>query len=342
MVDKILSKTIRSLSNERVITGDRPTGKLHIGHYVGSLASRVSMQKCNLQYILIANLQALTDDISRHQLIKDNVFELVKDYISVGIDPKKSTIFLQSDVQELGELTIILLNFVSYSKLSHNPTLKQEIKDRYKDNKVNMGFLCYPISQASDILAFQPTIVPVGSDQNPMIEQCNYIINKVNSLTNKQLFNNVSSVTSHFPRLVGLDGKKKMSKSLNNCIYLSDSDEDIKKKVFSMFTDPNHVKIEDPGKVEGNTVFSYLDIFFKDTNELERLKQKYQKGGLGDTYLKNLLYESLSEFLSPIREKRQCIDQKRIKDILEEGKIRAKHEASKTLSTIKNILNLYV
>lgn len=332
------NQDLANLENKIVLTGDRPTGKLHLGHYVGSLKNRTILQKKNTQYIMVANLQALTDNMHSHFDIAKYSIEIVKDYIAAGIDPNLNTIFLQSEVPALSELTILFLNCVKYAKLIRNPTLKEEIKDKYKADSVNMGFLCYPISQAADILAFSTDYVPVGLDQAPMIEQCNDIVNSLNKLSESLSLKKVQPLFSHHPRLIGIDGKKKMSKSLNNFISLSETNEEIRKKVFAMYTDANHVKIQDPGQVEGNTVFAYLEVFFDDKNELNTLKARYTNGGVSDVSLKDLLYQTLLNIISPIRELRNSISDNSIRKILEKGSVEANEVAQKNLIHIKSSL----
>lgn len=323
-----------------VLTGDRPTGKLHLGHYVGSLVNRVLLQDNSTQYIMIADTQALTDNFDNPEHIIRNTYEIVLDYLSVGLDPNKTIIFIQSQVPALTELTVYFMNMVTVSRLQRNPTLKTEIKQKAYESQIPVGFFCYPISQAADILAFKPDLVPVGEDQAPMIEQTNEIVKKFNRIYNTNCLKEVEIYLSKFPRLVGIDGKNKMSKSLKNCIYLSDSEEDIRKKVFSMYTDPNHIKISDPGKVENNVVFSYLDAFYEDPEELERLKKHYAKGGLGDTTIKEILNTVLQKLLLPIREKRASLNREDIKEIVYQGTKNANIVANGTLSDVRDAIGI--
>ena len=301
-----------------ILTGDRPTGKLHLGHYIGSLKNRVILQNeenYDEMYVMIADAQGLTDNFDNPRKIKDNIIEVALDYLSVGIDPKKVNLFIQSQVPALAELSFYYMNLVTVSRLQRNPTVKSEIKQKNFETSIPVGFFCYPISQAADITAFKANIIPVGNDQLPMIEQTNEIVNSFNRIYGETLVNckAVLSEEKLAQRLPGLDGNAKMSKSLNNGIYLSDSSEEVYKKVMSMYTDPNHIKIEDPGNIEGNMVFTYLDVFsndeqikkYSDYNSLEEMKNHYKNGGLGDVKIKKVLYSVLEELLIPIREKRK-------------------------------------
>lgn len=337
-----LADNSANLENSIVLTGDRPTGKLHLGHYVGSLKGRVLLQEKNSQYIMVANLQALTDNMDSYSQVSKYSIEIVKDYVACGIDPNLSTIFLQSAVPAVSELSVLFFNCVKYAKLIRNPTLKEEIKNKYKEDSVNVGFLCYPISQAADILAFAADVVPVGLDQAPMIEQCNDIVGFLNRLSPQLALKKVSPLFSNYPRLIGIDGKHKMSKSLNNFISLSETDELIKKKVFSMYTDANHIRVEDPGKVENNVVFSYLDVFFDDQNELANLKARYRKGGVSDVFVKDFLYQTLLKLISPIRELRFSITDDTAREILQKGSEKASKIAQKNLLHIKNALEIKI
>ena len=302
-----------------ILTGDRPTGRLHIGHYVGSLKHRVQLQnsgRFDQIFIMIADAQALTDNWDNPEKIRQNVLEVALDYLSVGIDPEKTTILVQSMIPELTELTFYYMNLVTLSRLERNPTVKSEIQMRNFETSIPVGFLTYPISQTADITAFNATTVPAGEDQSPMVEQAREIVRKFNSLYGETLTepeimlpDNKASM-----RLPGTDGKAKMSKSLGNCIYLSDTEEDVKKKVMSMYTDPNHIKVSDPGQIEGNTVFTYLDAFCKDEyfaeylpdyQNLDELKEHYRRGGLGDVKVKKFLNKVLQEELAPIRARRR-------------------------------------
>ncbi|MEF2910784.1 MAG: tryptophan--tRNA ligase, partial [Phascolarctobacterium sp.] len=301
-----------------ILTGDRPTGRLHVGHYVGSLRQRVQLQNSGAYdkvYIMIADAQALTDNAEHPEKVRKNIIEVALDYLACGLDPAKSTLFIQSMVPQLTELTFYYMNLVTVSRLQRNPTVKNEIKMRNFEASIPTGFFCYPISQAADITAFRATVVPVGEDQLPMLEQCKEIVHKFNSVYGETLVDPDIMLPQNDAclRLPGIDGKAKMSKSLGNCIYLSDEPEDIKKKVMSMYTDPDHVRVEDPGKIEGNTVFTYLDAFsteehfakfLPDYANLDELKAHYKRGGLGDVKVKKFLNNVLQDVLEPIRERR--------------------------------------
>ena len=339
-----------------ILTGDRPTGKLHLGHYVGSLKRRVELQnsgKYDKIYIEIADSQAITDNAHNLDKVRENVIEVALDYLACGIDPNKSIIFVQSQIPELCELTFYYLNLVTLSRLERNPTIKEEIKLRNFETSIPAGFLTYPISQAADITMFDANIIPVGDDQLPMIEQTREIVRSFNNLYDNVLIEPKELLPDNeiCSRLPGLDGKAKMSKSLNNCIYLSDEPEVIEKKIMSMFTDPNHLKVEDPGKVEGNPVFIYLDAFctnehFKkylpDYNSLDELKAHYQRGGLGDVKIKRFLNNILQEELKPIRERRKEYEKniKEVYKVLEEGSLKAREAASIKMKEVKNAMKL--
>ena len=323
-----------------VLTGDRPTGHLHIGHYIGSIKNRVMLQEQHETLIMIADVQGLSDNFATPQKIKDNIQEVFKDYIACGIDLEKSTIFIQSLIPELFELTAYYMNLISLARLERNPTVKNELSQKSFAESIPVGFLCYPISQVADITAFKSTMIPVGDDQLPMIELSNEIVRKFNKTYNCDVLVESQAVLSNVQRLIGIDGKAKASKSLNNAIFMSDSPEEIKQKVYSMYTDPNHIKISDPGKVEGNVVFAYLDAFFDDKNELASLKTQYAKGGLGDSILKSLLNETLQNFLLPIREKRQAIEEKFIIEQLIEGSKKARILAAKTLFEVREAIGI--
>ena len=274
---------------EIVLTGDRPTGQLHLGHYVGSLLNRVELQNIYKQYVMIADIQALTDNAENPAKVRENVLQVALDYLAVGIDPKKTTIFIQSMIPEIAELTVLYLNLVTVNRLLRNPTVKTEIKQKDFGDSVPAGFLMYPVSQAADITIVKGTIVPVGEDQLPVIEQTNEIIRSFNRIYQTEVFPEAKAMVPKIARLVGLDGQAKMSKSLNNAIFLADEIDILKKRVMSMYTDPGHTHINSPGKVEGNVVFTYLDAFDNDTVKVAELKAHYQKGGLGDVVLKNYL-----------------------------------------------------
>ena len=338
-----------------ILTGDRPTGPLHIGHYAGSLKNRVKLQNepdIEKMYVMIADSQALTDNFDNPKKIQDNLYEVAIDYLSVGIDPEKVTIFIQSGVDELTTLTYYYMNLVTVSRLQRNPTIKTEIKQRGFETSVPAGFLNYPVSQAADITAFHANLIPVGDDQLPLLEQTNEIVDTFNriygdTLTRCEGYLNENEVAQRLP---GLDGNAKMSKSLGNCIYLKDDSETVKKKVMSMYTDPDHLKIEDPGKVEGNMVFLYLDVFatddqikkYSEFNSLSEMKSKYQQGGLGDVAIKNVLYRVIEEILTPIREKRKYYEENidLVKEILKNGTDEAKKDASKTLNEVKKAIGI--
>lgn len=337
--------------NKIILTGDRPTGKLHLGHYVGSLKRRVELQNSGEYdkiFIMIADAQALTDNADNPDKVRENIIEVALDYLSCGLDPAKSHLFIQSQIPELTELSFYYMNLVTVSRLQRNPTVKSEIQMRNFEASIPVGFFTYPISQTADITAFKATTVPVGEDQLPMLEQAREIVRKFNSVYGETLVepealipeNNVCS------RLPGTDGKAKMSKSLGNCIYLSDSEEDVRKKVMSMYTDPNHIKITDPGNLEGNTVFTYLDAFatdehfaqfLPDYSNLDELKAHYQRGGLGDIKVKRFLDTVLQQELSPIRARRKELEKDipAIYEILHQGSIAAQEEAARTLAEVK-------
>lgn len=325
-----------------ILTGDRPTGKLHLGHYVGSLAARVELQATHRQFVMIADAQALTDHAHEPKKIRDNILEVALDYLAVGIDPHQTTIFIQSMVPALSELTMYYLNLITWNRLKHNPTVKLEIQQKGYGEEVPAGFMVYPVSQAADITAFKAEIVPAGDDQIPMIEQAVEIVRKFNRLYNTDVLIEPKVVTSTMARLPGIDGKGKMSKSLGNAIFLSDTPEEVTKKVKGMYTDPNHLRVEDPGKVEGNPVFTYLDAFGKDKGKIEELKAHYARGGLGDSVVKKYLLEVLLEFLAPIRKRREefAKDPKHVMQILFKGTEVANEAANKTLSEVKRAMGI--
>jgi tryptophanyl-tRNA synthetase len=323
-----------------ILTGDRPTGKLHLGHYTGSLSNRVNLQNSHNQYIMIADVQALTDNFENPTKVSENIYEVMADYISVGIDPEISTIFIQSGIPELYELTMYYLNLVTLGRLQRNPTVKAEIQQKGYSDSIPVGFLCYPVSQAADITAFGADLVPVGDDQLPMIEQTNEIVRKFNSIYNTNCLKEVKPLIGNVGRLVGIDGKAKASKSLNNTIFLSDSSDEIKKKVFMMYTDPNHLKVSDPGSVEGNVVFDYLDAFHQNREELDELKAHYKRGGLGDITIKNILNQTLQNLLEPIREKRNQLKKDDLMDLLFAGTKIAKKVAAEKLSEVRTAIGI--
>ncbi|MDR3155713.1 MAG: tryptophan--tRNA ligase [Holosporaceae bacterium] len=323
-----------------ILTGDRPTGNLHLGHYIGVLKSRVEQQYTHNQYILVADVQALTDYYETPQRVVENSLEVVKDYLAVGIDPQISTILIQSQIPAIAELTIYYMNLVSVSRLERNPTVKNEIAQKGLGKTLPIGFLNYPVSQAADITAFGGELVSGGEDQIPMIEQTNEIVRKFNRMYNTNCLKEASIYLSKVPRLVGIDGKAKASKSLNNAIFLSDPPEVIKEKVFAMFTDANHLKVSDPGMVDGNVVFTYLDAFCEDKDEIDSLKLKYQKGGLGDATLKSLLNDLLQNMLQPIREKRRLLSREYILDVCYDGTSRARKVSEVILNDVRNAIGI--
>ena len=339
-----------------ILTGDRPTGRLHVGHYVGSLRRRVELQNSGEFddiYIMIADAQALTDNFENPEKVRQNIIEVALDYLSAGLDPAKSTLFIQSQISELTELTFFYSNLVTVSRLQRNPTVKNEIKLRNFEASIPVGFFTYPISQAADITAFKATTVPVGEDQLPMIEQTREIVRKFNSIYDEVLVEPEVLLPENEAccRLTGIDGKQKMSKSLGNCIYLADTEEDVKKKVMSMYTDPTHIRREDPGHLEGNCVFTYLDAFSKpehfaeylpDYANLQELKDHYTRGGLGDVVVKKFLNNVLQEELAPIRARRAEYEKDipAVYEILRKGTEVARETAAQTLSEVKRAMRI--
>ena len=323
-----------------VLTGDRPTGSLHLGHYVGSLENRIMMQETHDMYVMVADVQALTDNFENPQKVRDNIVEVVKDYLAVGIDPQKATIFLQSQIKEIAELTVFYLNLVNLGRLERNPTVKHEMKQKGLGENIPVGFLCYPVSQAADITVVKATLVPVGEDQLPMIEQTNEIVRKFNRIYNSSCLKEAQALMGRSKRLVGIDGSEKASKSLGNAILLSDSTEELRRKVFAMYTDPDHLKVSDPGKVEGNAVFKYLDSFYNDAEHLNELKSHYQRGGLGDISLKQILFECLEKFLVPIRNRRELIKDSEIYEIIADGVNRTRKVAESTLDEVYDAMSI--
>lgn len=339
-----------------ILTGDRPTGRLHVGHYVGSLKRRVELQNSGEYdkiYIMIADAQALTDNADNPDKVRENIIEVALDYLACGLDPEKSTLFIQSQIPQLTELSFYYMNLVTVSRLQRNPTVKTEIKMRNFEASIPVGFFTYPISQAADITAFQATTVPVGEDQMPMLEQTKEIVHKFNTVYGETLTDPAILLPENEAclRLPGIDGKAKMSKSLGNCIYLAEEPEEIKKKVMSMYTDPDHIKITDPGKLEGNTVFTYLDAFSKpehferylpDYQNLDELKAHYTRGGLGDVKVKKFLNNVLQEELEPIRNRRKEYEKDiaYVYDILKKGSREAEKVAQKTLNDVKNAMRI--
>lgn len=328
-----------------VLTGDRPTGKLHIGHYVGSLRERVKMQESGEYdpFIMIADQQALTDNARDPEKIRRSLTEVALDYLAVGLDPAKSTLFVQSQIPALAELNLYYLNLVTVSRLERNPTVKAEIQQKNFNRSIPAGFFTYPVSQTADITAFKANLVPVGDDQEPMLEQAREIVRTFNSIYGEVLV----EPEGVFPpkgqgRIPGLDGNAKMSKSLGNAIYLSDDEDTLKKRVMSMYTDPNHIHVEDPGQVEGNVVFTYLDIFDQDTAKVQELKDHYRHGGLGDVKIKRYLMEVLNAELAPIRQRRAefAKDLPAVMDMLKAGSDRANQVAAQTLDEVKDAMGL--
>lgn len=339
-----------------ILTGDRPTGRLHVGHYVGSLKRRVELQNSgeyDKVFIMIADAQALTDNADNPEKVRQNVIEVALDYMACGLDPAKSTLFIQSQIAELCELSFYYMNLVTVSRLQRNPTVKSEIQMRNFETSIPVGFFTYPISQAADITAFKATTVPVGEDQSPMIEQTREIVHKFNSVYGETLVEPKILLPDNEAclRLPGIDGKAKMSKSLGNCIYLAEDPKDIKKKVMSMFTDPNHIRIEDPGSLEGNTVFTYLDAFCNDQHfeeylpdykNLDELKEHYQRGGLGDVKVKKFLNNVLQEELEPIRKRREELqkDIPYVYEVLKKGSEVARETVAQTLHEVRDAMKI--
>ena len=339
-----------------ILTGDRPTGRLHVGHYVGSLRGRVALQNSgnyDKVYIMIADAQALTDNAEHPEKVRQNIIQVALDYLACGLDPEKSTIFIQSTIPELAELTFYYMNLVTVSRLQRNPTVKAEIKMRDFETSIPAGFLAYPVSQTADITAFHATTVPVGEDQLPMLEQCKEIVHKFNTVYGETLTEPEIILPDNAAclRLPGIDGKAKMSKSLGNCIYLSDEPEEIKKKIMSMFTDPNHLRVQDPGKVEGNPVFIYLDAFCRpehfqeflpEYSCLDELKAHYQRGGLGDVKVKKFLNNVVQAELAPIRERRKAWEQRipEVYEILKKGSEEARKAAAKTMQDVRHAMQI--
>lgn len=339
-----------------ILTGDRPTGRLHIGHYVGSLKRRVELQNSGefeKIYIMIADAQALTDNAEHPEKVRQNIVEVALDYMACGLDPEKSTLFIQSMVPELTELSFYYMNLVTVSRLQRNPTVKSEIQMRNFESSIPVGFFTYPISQAADITAFKATTVPVGEDQEPMIEQTREIVRKFNSVYGDTLVEPEILLPDNKAclRLPGTDGKAKMSKSLGNCIYLADTEDEVKKKIMSMYTDPDHIRVEDPGKIEGNTVFTYLDAFSKpehfaeylpDYANLDELKAHYQRGGLGDVKVKKFLNNVMQEELAPIRNRRKELEKDipYVYEVLKKGSEEAESVARATLEDVKKSMKI--
>ena len=331
-------------TSQTILTGDRPTGQLHLGHYVGSLRQRVQLQHDHQQFILVADLQGLTDNGSNPQKISSNILEVMADYLAVGIDPQKTTICLQSALPALAELSALYMNIVTVARVERNPTVKNEIAQKGFSRSLPVGFLAYPISQAADITAFKAELVPVGDDQLPMIEQTNEIVHKMNSLTTTPILRHCKALLSDVSRLPGIDGNAKMSKSLGNTLTLSASEEEIHRAVSAMYTDPNHLRVADPGQVEGNVVFTYLDAFHADKAFVAEMKAHYRRGGLGDRQCKNALETCLQELLAPIRERRATYiqDKGMLLALLRRGSERAHELTQLTLHEVKRGLGLPV
>ena len=334
------------MAKEILLTGDRPTGKLHIGHYIGSLKNRVKLQNSGKYdpYIMIADTQALTDNARNPEKIRNSLIQVALDYLAVGLDPNKSTIYVLSQIPALFELTAYYMDLVTVARLERNPTVKTEIKQKDFKDSIPVGFLNYPVSQAADITAFKATIIPVGDDQEPMLEQTREIVRTFNRVYNTDI---LVEPKGYFPpkgqgRLPGLDGNAKMSKSLGNAIYLADDAKTVQKKVMSMYTDPNHIHVEDPGKIEGNTVFTYLDVFDPDKDKVAELKEEYQKGGLGDVKIKRYLNKVLEAELAPIRERREKFaqDEDAVYEMLLEGSKKANKVANETLQQVRDAIGL--
>ena len=331
-----------SARKKLILTGDRPTGPLHLGHYVGSLKNRVELQNTCDQFVMIADVQALTDNAENPEKVRENVLQVALDYLAVGINPAQSTIFIQSLIPALFELTVYYLNLVTWNRLKHNPTVKQEIVQKGYGESVPAGFMVYPVSQAADITAFKADLVPVGEDQLPMIEQTNEIVRHFNRIYKTDVLVECEALIPKMARLPGTDGKAKMSKSLGNCIYLGDSADAVAKKVKGMYTDPGHLRVEDPGKVEGNPVFIYLDAFDTDHAGLEEMKAHYQRGGLGDSIVKKRLNDVLQAFLEPIRKRREeyAKDPAMVMEIVHKGTEHANKVASQTLKEARKAMKL--
>ena len=331
-------------TSQTILNGDRPTGQLHLGHYVGSLRQRVLLQHDHQQFILVADLQGLTDNGSNPQKISSNILEVMADYLAVGIDPQKTTICLQSALPALAELSALYMNIVTVARVERNPTVKNEIAQKGFSRSLPVGFLAYPISQAADITAFKAELVPVGDDQLPMIEQTNEIVHKMNSLTTTPILRHCKALLSDVSRLPGIDGNAKMSKSLGNTLTLSASEEEIHRAVSAMYTDPNHLRVADPGQTEGNVVFTYLDAFHADKTFVAEMKAHYRRGGLGDRQCKNALETCLQELLAPIRERRATYiqDKGMLLALLRRGSERAHELTQRTLHEVKRGLGLPV
>jgi tryptophanyl-tRNA synthetase len=330
------------MKGHTILTGDRPTGALHLGHYVGSLRNRVELQNDNQQFIIVADLQALTDNADNPDKVRNNLTEVVLDYLAAGIDPQKSTIFVQSMIPALSELTMYYLNLVTVSRLERNPTVKDEMNQKGFEKNIPAGFLMYPISQAADITAFKADLVPVGQDQLPMIEQTREIADRFNHTYGAKVLVPPNAMIAAVSRLPGIDGQAKASKSLGNAIYLKDSPDEVARKVGLMYTDPKHINVSDPGQIEGNVVFAYLDAFDPNTAHVAELKAQYQQGGLGDVVLKKYLTSVLNDLLTPMRDRREQLAANidYIHQVLREGTDRANQVANNTLADVRKAMHI--
>jgi tryptophanyl-tRNA synthetase len=329
------------MNKKRILTGDRPTGRMHLGHFVGSLKNRVKLQDSYDQFVMIADVQALTDNFEQPEKVRASIKEVLLDYLAVGIDPKKTTILIQSMIPEIAELTVFYLNLVTLERVLRNPTVKDEIKQKGYGHNIPAGFVMYPVSQAADITIFNANLVPVGEDQLPMIEQTREIVRKFNSLYG-DVFVEPEALVGEVKRLPGIDGNAKMGKSLGNAIYLSDAEEELRKKVMGMYTDPNRIHATDPGKVEGNPVFVYHDVFNPDKDEVADLKVRYASGKVGDIEVKEKLFTALNNFLKPIRERRVEFEKnlEELDKILREGTSKAREVARETMQKVRKAMKI--
>jgi len=335
---------MKKIKRKRILTGDRPTGPLHLGHFVGSLQSRVKLQDSCDQFVMLADIQALTDNAENPEKVRKSILQVAMDYLSVGIDPKKTTILIQSAIPELAELNLYFLNLVTLARLQRNPTIKNEMEQKRYGANVPVGFLTYPISQAADITIFKADLVPVGDDQLPILEQVNEIVRKFNRTygRGKKILVECKGFLSKTSRLPGIYGKSKASKSLDNAIFLSDSKKEVERKVMDMYTDPKHVRVQDPGRIRGNIVFDYLDAFDTDTKELKKIKAHYQKGGLGDVEVKKRLIKVLEDLLIPIRARRKELEKnpEKVMKILEQGTKKAREVAKETMVEVRKAMRI--
>jgi len=335
---------MKKIKRKRILTGDRPTGPLHLGHFVGSLQSRVKLQDSCDQFVMLADTQALTDNAENPEKVRKSILQVAMDYLSVGIDPQKTTILVQSSIPELAELNLYFLNLVTLARLQRNPTIKNEMKQKGYGANVPVGFLTYPISQAADITIFKADLVPVGDDQLPILEQVNEIVRKFNKTygKGKKILVECKGFFSKTSRLPGIDGKGKASKSLNNAIYLSDPKKEVERKVMGMYTDPKHIRVQDPGRIKGNIVFDYLDAFDTDPKELKKIKVHYQKGGLGDVEVKKRLIKVLEDLLIPIRARRKELEKnpEKVMKILEQGTKKARKVAQETMREVRKAMQI--